>query len=70
MSGKMVKRFFSKNGTQKRLHDTVDFVSGFRLKLMYISLIVSIRPSLIYLHCFQMLVLLPKKLLFLFVPTE
>ena len=37
----------------------VNFVSGFRLKLMYISLIVSIRSSLTRLHGFQLLVLLP-----------
>ena len=36
----------------------VNFVSGFRLELMYISLIVSIRSSLTHLHDFQMLVLL------------
>ena len=36
----------------------VNFLSGFRLELMYISLIVSIRSSLTYLHGFQMLVLL------------
>ena len=36
----------------------VNFVSGFRLELMYISLIVSIRSSLTYLYGFQMLVLL------------
>ena len=35
-----------------------DFVSGFRLELMYISLIESIRSSLTYLHGFQLLVLL------------
>ena len=37
----------------------VNFVSGFRLELMYISLIVSIRPSLTHLHRFLLLVLLP-----------
>ena len=37
----------------------VNFVSGFRLELMYISLIESIRSSLTYLHGFQLLVLLP-----------
>ena len=37
----------------------VNFVSGFRLELMYISLIENIRSSLIYLHGFQLLVLLP-----------
>ena len=37
----------------------VNFVSGFRLELMYISLIVSIRSSLTHLHGFQLLVLLP-----------
>ena len=35
----------------------VNFVSGFRLKLMYISLIKSIRSSLTHLHGFQLLVL-------------
>ena len=38
----------------------VNFVSGFRLELMYISLIISIRSSLIHLHGFQLLVLLNK----------
>ena len=37
----------------------VNFVSGFRLELMYISLIVSIRPNLTHLHGFQLLVLQP-----------
>ena len=37
----------------------VNFVSGFRLKLMYISLIASIRSILTHLHGFQLLVLLP-----------
>ena len=37
----------------------VNFVSGFRLELMYISLIVSIRSNLTHLHCFQQLLLLP-----------
>ena len=37
----------------------VNFVSGFRLELMYISLIENIRSSLIHLHGFQLLVLLP-----------
>ena len=36
-----------------------EFVSGFRLKLMYISLIESIGSSLTYLHGFPLLVLLP-----------
>ena len=36
-----------------------EFVSGFRLELMYISLIESIRSSLTHLHSFQVLVLLP-----------
>ena len=34
-------------------------VSGFRLELMYISLIVNIRSNLTHLHGFQQLVLLP-----------
>ena len=37
----------------------VNFVSGFRLELVYITLIVSIRSSLTHLHGFQLLVLLP-----------
>ena len=37
----------------------VNFVGGFRLELMYISLIVSIRSNLTDLHGFQQLVLLP-----------
>ena len=37
----------------------VNFVSGFRLELMYISLIENIRSSFIHLHNFQLLVLLP-----------
>ena len=49
----------------------VDFVSEFRLELMFIiSLIINIRLSLIHLHGFQLLVLLPKKSLFSFAPTE
>ena len=38
----------------------VNFVSGFRLELMYISLIVSIRSSLTHLCSFQLLLLLPQ----------
>ena len=37
----------------------VDFVSGFRLELMYMSLIVSVGSGLTNLHSFQLLVLLP-----------
>ena len=37
----------------------VNFVSGFRLEMMYISLIENIRSSLTHLHGFQLLVLLP-----------
>ena len=37
----------------------VNFVSGFRLELMYIYHIKNIRSSLIHLHGFQLLVLLP-----------
>ena len=37
----------------------VNFVIDFRLELMYISLIESIRSSLTHLHGFQLLVLLP-----------
>ena len=36
-----------------------EFVSGFRLELMYISLIESIRSSFTHLHGIQLLVLLP-----------
>ena len=37
----------------------LNFVSGSRLELMYLSLIVNIRSRLIRLHGFQLLVLLP-----------
>ena len=37
----------------------VNFVSGFRLEFMYISLIVSIRSSFTHLDGFELLVLLP-----------
>ena len=37
----------------------VNFVSEFRLELMYLSLIENIRSSFIHLHGFQLLVLLP-----------
>ena len=37
----------------------VSFVCGFRLELMYISLIENISSGLINLHGFQLLVLLP-----------
>ena len=37
----------------------MNFVSGLRLELMYVSLIESIRSSLNHLHGFQLLVLLP-----------
>ena len=37
----------------------VNFVSGFRLELMYISLIENIRSNLVHLHGFQLLLLLP-----------
>ena len=37
----------------------MNFASGFRLELMYISLIKSIRSSLTHLHGFKLLVLLP-----------
>ena len=36
----------------------VNYVSGFRLELMYISFIENIRSSLFHLHGFQLLVLL------------
>ena len=36
----------------------VNFVSGFRLEFMYISLIENIRSNLTHLHGFQLLVLL------------
>ena len=38
----------------------VNFVSGFNLELMYVSLILSISSSLSHLHGFRLLVLLPK----------
>ena len=37
----------------------VNFVSMFRLELIYISLIVNIRSSVTHLHNYQLLVLLP-----------
>ena len=37
----------------------MNFVSGFRLELMYTFLIINIRSSFVYLHDFQLLVLLP-----------
>ena len=37
----------------------MNFVSGSRLELMYISLVVNIRSDLIHLHGFQLLLLLP-----------
>ena len=37
----------------------VNFVSGFRLELMYISLVENIRLSLTHVHGFQLLVQLP-----------
>ena len=37
----------------------MNFKGGFRLELMYISLIKSIRSSLTYLHGFQLLMPLP-----------
>ena len=37
----------------------VNFVSGSRLKLMYISLMENVRSSLTHFHGFQLLVLLP-----------
>ena len=43
----------------------VNFVVGFGLELMYISLIENIRSGLIYLHGFQLLVLLPQ-----FIPSQ
>ena len=46
------------NNIFKLLLLLVNFVSRFRLELMYISLIKSIRSSFIYLHGFQLLELL------------
>ena len=43
-----------------RLNLLMNFVSGFRLELMYISIIISIRSSLTHLHSFQLLELLPE----------
>ena len=37
----------------------VNFVSGFKLELMYMCLIISMSSSLTHLHGFQLLVLLP-----------
>ena len=37
----------------------VNFVSGFKLELMYITLIASTRSSLTHVHGFKLLVLLP-----------
>ena len=37
----------------------VNVLSGFRLELMYTSLIISVRSNLTRLHGFQQLVLLP-----------
>ena len=50
----------------------VNFVSGFRLELMYIYHIENIRSSLIHLHGFQLLVLLPYfiEITFSFVPKR
>ena len=39
---------------------TSEFCEWFRLELMYVSLIVSTRSSLIHLHNFELLVQLPK----------
>ena len=46
------------------------FLRGSRLELIYISLIENVRSSLIHLHGFQLLVLLPLfiEITFLFVP--
>ena len=48
-----------RNVPWKDIFKLVNFVIGFRLELMYISLIVSIRSNLTHLHGFQQLVLLP-----------
>ena len=45
----------------------VNFVGRLKLELLYISLIENIRSSLTYLHCFQLLVLLPQFLEMIFV---
>ena len=42
-----------------KLGASVNFARGFRLELMYISLIETIRSSLTHLHGFQLLALLP-----------
>ena len=47
----------------------VNFVSGFRLELIYISFIESIRSNLTHLHGFQQFVLLPRAHVS-FVPTK
>ena len=50
----------------------VNFVSGFRLEWMYMSLIINTRSSITHPHGFQQFVLLPWliKIIFLFVPIE
>ena len=45
--------------TSAAASEWVSFVSRFRLELMYVPLIENIRSSLIHLHGFQLLVLLP-----------
>ena len=49
-----------------------DFVSGFRLELVCVSLIVSVVPDLAHLHGYQQLALLPQliEIFFSFVPKE
>ena len=37
----------------------VNFVSGFKLELMYIALTIKMRSSLTHLHIFEILGLLP-----------
>ena len=36
-----------------------EYLSDYRLELMYISLIISIISTLTHLHCFQLIILLP-----------
>ena len=51
----------------------VNFVSGFRLELMYVSIILNIRSSLTHLHGFQLLCaasIVHRSHFFSFVPTE
>ena len=52
-------RIFLKRISLVLLPLVLSFISGFRLKVMYICLTANIRSCLIYLHDFKLLVLLP-----------